>query len=259
MSVFVEKPGSGTSKAAFTMRVTSNVEKAEAYLRNIPGGAETALKKAVLSVRRQHGHFAEEALTKEYNVTKAMLHKKDGGHARITPKHRQITSADGHGTVHEVLYSTHRIPLAEFVQNPQDERIPPARLIWKTTWAGHPAGLYRFKASLSPSAHVRRDTAAEKVTRSFIARVHAGKSDFHTGIFERTEKGTQYIDVSSPNGTVRAINGDSTIQQKYAPSVSEMLASSESARDYIDEAMNRAMDQTLDDKIRAILDGKIAI
>lgn len=259
MSVFFHNPETGTEQTAFRMQVTSNIERAEAYLRGIPGGAETALKKAVLSVRRLHGHFAEEALLKEYNVTKTMLHKKDGAHARITPKHRQIASSDGHGSVHEVLYSTHRIPLAEFVPNPKDERIPPARLIWKTTWAGHPAGLYRFPASVSPSVHVRRDTAAETVVRSFIARVHAGQSGFHTGMFERKEKGTQFIDIPSRNGTVRVINGDSAIEQKYAPSVSEMLANSKQARDYIDEAMSRSMDRTLDDKIRAILDGRIAI
>lgn len=261
MSVFVEKPGSAVKTAAFSMQVTSNIERAEAYLRGIPGGAETALKKAVLSVRRLHGHFAEEALLKEYNVTKTMLHKKDKGesHARITPKHRQIASSDGHGSVHEVLYSTKRIPLAEFIPNPKDERIPPARLIWKTTWKGHPAGLYQFPASVSPSVHVRRDTAAETVVRSFIARVRSGESGFHTGMFERKEKGTQFIDVPSQNGTVRAINGDSAIQEKFAPSVSEMLANSEQARDYIDEAMSRSMDRTLDDKIRAILDGRIAI
>lgn len=259
MSEFVYDKRTGVSGAAFHVDVTSNIEKAEAYLRGIPGGAETALDKAILSVRRQHARFAEKALLREYNVTTAMLHKKDGGHARITPKYKKIVSSAGHGFAHEVVYSTYRIPLAEFVRNPQDQRTGRARPIWKSTWTGHPAGLYYFRESVSPSAHVRKDTASEKIIRSFIARVHAGNSAFHTGIFERTEKKAQTRVVSTPQGEIRAIDGDSAIQQKYGPSVSEMLAYNDDVRDYIDENMQKSMETVLDDKIRAILDGRIAV
>lgn len=259
MSEFIYDKRYAKSTAAFHMDVTSNIEKAEALLRGIPGGAEKALDKAILAARRQHARFAEKALLKEYNVTSAMLHKKDGGHARITPKYKKIISSAGHGFAHEVVYSTHRIPLAEFIRNPQDRRTGQARPIWKTTWTGHPADLYHFRGSVSPSVHVRKDTAAEKVTRSFIARVHAGKSDFHTGVFERTEARAQIAAVNTKTGAVLAINGDSPISQKYSLSVSEMLANSEEARDYIDQEMSRSMDAALDDKIRAILDGRLAV
>ena len=200
MSEFVYDSRSATSKAAVHINITSNIEKAEAYLRGIPGGAETAHDKALLSVRRQHKMFAEKALLKEYNVTTDMLRKKEKGesHARITPKYRKIVSSAGHGFAHEIVYSTHRIPLAEFVQNPQDQRTGRTRPIWKSTWKGHEIGLYHFKESISPSAHVRRDTASEKIVRSFIARVHAGDSGFHTGVFERTEKKAQTRIVSTP-------------------------------------------------------------
>ena len=259
MSEFVYDSRNATSKAAVHINITSNIEKAEAYLRGIPGGAETALDKALLSVRRQHARFAEKALLKEYNVTTDMLHKKDGGHARITPKYKKIVSSAGHGFAHEIVYSTYRIPLAEFIRNPQDERTGRARPIWKSTWKGHEAGLYYFRESVSPSAHVRRDTASEKIVRSFIARVHAGDSAFHTGVFERTEKKAQTRIVRTPKGDIRAIDGDSTIQQKYGPSVSEMLAHDGNIQDYIDENMQKSMDTVLDDKIRAILDGRIAV
>lgn len=259
MSEFIYDKRTGVSGAAFHVDITSNIEKAEAYLRGIPGGAETALDKAMLAVRRQHARFAEKALLKEYNVTTAILHKKDGGHARITPKYKKIVSAPGHGFAHEIVYSTHRIPLAEFIKNPQDKRTGRARPIWKSTWKGHPADLYFFRESISPSAHVRKDTASEKIVRSFIARVHAGNSAFHTGVFERTEEKAQTRIVSTPQGDVRAIDGDSAIQQKYGPSVSEMLANNEDVQDYIDTELNRSMDTALDDKIRAILDGRIAV
>lgn len=259
MSVFIKNPNNGKSTAAFQMRVDSNIERAEALLRGIPGGAEKALDKAILSVRRQHARYAEKALLQEYNVTSAILHKKDGKHARITPSYRKAASVAGHGFVHEVLYSTHRIPLAEFVRNPQDRRSGPARPIWKTTWKGHPADLYHFKASISPTAHVKKESKAETIKRSFIARVRAGEKGFHTGIFERTEEKAEVAAFNLENGTVLAINGDSTIQQKYGLSVSEMLANSDKARDYIDENMNRSLDALMDEKIRAILDGRISV
>lgn len=261
MSEFIFDKRRAKATAAFHMDVTSNIEKAEALLRGIPGGAEKALDKAILAVRRQHARFAEKALLREYNVTSAMLHKKEKGekHARITPKYKKIISSAGHGFAHEVVYSTFRIPLAEFIRNPQDKRTGPAKPIRKTTWAGHPADLYHFRGSVSPSVHVRKDTAAEKVTRSFIARVQAGKSDFHIGIFERTEARAQIAAVNTKTGAVLAINGDSPISQKYSLSVSEMLANSEEARDYIDQEMSRSMDAALDDKIRAILDGRLAV
>lgn len=259
MSVFVFDKKHAKATAAFQMRVDSNIERAEALLRGIPGGAEKALDKAILSVRRQHARYAEKALLQEYNVTSAMLHKKDEGHTRITPKYRKVLSVAGHGFAHEVLYSTLRIPLAEFVRNPQDRRSGPARPIWKTTWLGHPAGLYHFKASISPAAHVKKESKAETIKRAFIARVHAGKRDFHTGIFERTEEKASMIEVNTGSGTARVINGDSKIRQKYGLSVSEMLANSEKARDYIDENMNRSLDALMDEKIRAILDGRISV
>lgn len=258
MSEFKEIPGQNKSKAAFAINVTSNIAKAEALLRSIPGGAETAQDKAIMAVRRQHSKFAEEALQKVYNVSKDMLHKKDGSHRRITPKYRK-TSAPGYGSIHEILYSTHRIPLAEFVKNPQDIRIDPARPIWKTLYGHSEPDLYYFRSGLSPSAHLRKDSTATRVTRSFVAKVHAGKSAFHTGVFERKEKRASTITVKSKNGEITAIKGDSKIEQKYGLSVSEMLANSDKVREDIDEAMQRSVNAVLDEKIGMILEGKLAV
>lgn len=258
MSDFIFDPTTNKYSSAFTVNVTSNIKRAEALLRSIPGGAETAQDKAIMAVRRQHSRFAEEALKKQYNVTSALLHKKDGKHARITPKYKK-TSAPGHGSINEILYSTHRIPLAEFMRNPQDQRAGVARPIWKKLYGAAGPDLYHFRAGVEPKVHVRKDTQSEKVTRSFVARVHAGKSEFHTGIFERAEKRASLITVQTANGLRKAIDGSSKIEQKYGPSVSEMLDHSDKVREEIDAAMQQSMNAVLDDKIRLILEGKLAV
>ena len=258
MSVFIRNPDTGKMTAAFQMHISSNIEKAEALLRGIPGGAETALDKAIMTARRAHGKLAEGAVVQEYNITSQALHKKDGGRTRIVPKYRKSVSAAGHGFVHEIIYSGYVIPLAEFHRNPQDRRTGRARAIWKTTWKGHPPDLYHFKSSISPNIHVEKQGKAATIVRSFVARVHAGAEAFHTGIFERTEEKAQVAAVETTTGKILAINGDSTIAQKYGPSVEQMV-SNEKVRDVIDLGMHERVDRVLDDMIGKILEGKLAV
>ena len=260
MSVFFHNPKTGTEQAAFQMRVTSNIEKAEALLRGIPGGAETALDKAILKARRAHGKLAEGAIVQEYNITSKSLHKKekDEKKSRIVPKYKKTVNAAGHGFIHEVIYSGHVIPLAEFHRNPQDQRTGKSRPIYKTTWKGHPADLYHFKGSVSPNIHVEKAGKAERIRRAFVARVHAGADGFHTGIFERTEEKAQSAAVEVNTGHVLAIDGDSSIAQKYGPSVEHMV-SNEKVREVIDTGRKERVDEVLDEMIGKILEGKISV
>lgn len=258
MSVFIEDPRTGKRTAAFQMQITSNIELAEALLRGIPGGAEKALDKAILRARRDHSKLAKEAIVKEYNISEKNLKKKDGGKSRIMPKYKKSVSSAGHGYIHEILYSGHVIPLAEFHRNPQDSRTGPSRPIWKTTWKGHPKGLYHFQSSKEPRIHVEKDGKAAEITRAFIAKVHAGNDALHTGVFERKEKRAKLIDVATKSGTVRAIDGDSAIVQKYGPSVEHMI-SNEKVREKVDAEMNKRVTERLNEAIGKILEGKISV
>lgn len=255
MSVFIENPQTGKRTAAFQLHISSNIEKAEALLRSMPGGAETALDKAILSARRAHSKLAKEAIVKEYNITETNLSKKDGGRSRITPKYRKTVSAAGHGFIHEILYSGYVIPLAEFHRNPQDRREGQrSRPIWKTTWKGHPAGIYHFRSSKEPNIHVMKEGKAEQITRAFVAKVHAGSDAFHTGIFERREQRAKLVDVAGQ----RVIDGDSAIVQKYGPSVEHMV-SNERVREAVDAEMNKRVEEKLNEAIGKILEGKISV
>lgn len=255
MSVFIENPQTGKRTAAFQLHISSNIEKAEALLRSMPGGAETALDKAILSARRAHSKLAKEAIVKEYNITETNLTKKDGGKSRIVPKYRKMMSVGGHGFIHEILYSGHVIPLAEFHRNPQDRRDGQrSRPIWKTTWKGHPAGIYHFRSGKEPNIHVEKEGKAVQITRAFVAKVHAGADAFHTGIFERKEQRAKLVDVAGQ----RVIDGDSAIVQKYGPSVEHMV-SNERVREVVDAEMNRRVEQKLNEAIGKILEGKISV
>lgn len=255
MSVFIENPQTGKRTAAFQLHISSNIEKAEALLRSMPGGAETALDKAILSARRAHSKLAKEAIVKEYNITETNLTKKDGGKSRIVPKYRKMMSVGGHGFIHEILYSGHVIPLAEFHRNPQDRRDGQrSRPIWKTTWKGHPAGIYHFRSGKEPNIHVEKEGKAVQITRAFVAKVHAGADAFHTGIFERKEQRAKLVDVAGQ----RVIDGDSAIVQKYGPSVEHMV-SNERVREAVDAEMNRRVEQKLNEAIGKILEGKISV
>lgn len=255
MSVFIENPQTGKRTAAFQLHISSNIEKAEALLRSMPGGAETALDKAILSARRAHSKLAKEAIVKEYNITETNLTKKDGGKSRIVPKYRKMMSVGGHGFIHEILYSGHVIPLAEFHRNPQDRRDGQrSRPIWKTTWKGHPAGIYHFRSSKEPNIHVEKEGKAVQIKRAFVAKVHAGADAFHTGIFERKEQRAKLVDVAGQ----RVIDGDSAIVQKYGPSVEHMV-SNERVREVVDAEMNRRVEQKLNEAIGKILEGKISV
>lgn len=259
MSVFIENPQTGKRTAAFQLHISSNIEKAEALLRSMPGGAETALDKAILSARRAHSKLAKEAIVKEYNITETNLTKKDGGKSRIVPKYRKMMSVGGHGFIHEILYSGHVIPLAEFHRNPQDRRDGQrSRPIWKTTWKGHSPDLYHFRSSKSPNIHVEKEGKASKIRRAFVAKVHAGADAIHVGIFERTEERASAAAVNTVNGKILAINGDSTIAQKYGPSVEHMV-SNERVREAVDAEMNRRVEQKLNEAIGKILEGKISV
>lgn len=255
MSVFIENPQTGKRTAAFQLHISSNIEKAEALLRSMPGGAETALDKAILSARRAHSKLAKEAIVKEYNITETNLTKKDGGKSRIVPKYRKMMSVGGHGFIHEILYSGHVIPLAEFHRNPQDRRDGQrSRPIWKTTWKGHPAGIYHFRSGKEPNIHVEKEGKAVQITRAFVAKVHAGADAYHTGIFERKEQRAKLVDVAGQ----RVIDGDSAIVQKYGPSVEHMV-SNERVREVVDAEMNRRVEQKLNEAIGKILEGKISV
>lgn len=255
MSVFIENPQTGKRTAAFQLHISSNIEKAEALLRSMPGGAETALDKSILSARRAHSKLAKEAIVKEYNITETNLTKKDGGKSRIVPKYRKMMSVGGHGFIHEILYSGHVIPLAEFHRNPQDRRDGQrSRPIWKTTWKGHPAGIYHFRSGKEPNIHVEKEGKAVQITRAFLAKVHAGADAFHTGIFERKEQRAKLVDVAGQ----RVIDGDSAIVQKYGPSVEHMV-SNERVREAVDAEMNRRVEQKLNEAIGKILEGKISV
>ena len=259
MSVFIENPQTGKRTAAFQLHISSNIEKAEALLRSMPGGAETALDKAILSARRAHSKLAKEAIVKEYNITETNLSKKDGGKSRIVPKYKKTVSVAGHGFIHEILYSGHVIPLAEFHRNPQDRRDGQrSRPIWKTTWKGHPAGIYHFRSGKEPNIHVEKEGKAVQITRAFVAKVHAGADALHVGVFERTEERASFAAVDNVTGRILAINGDSTIAQKYGPSVEHMV-SNERVREVVDAEMNRRVEQKLNEAIGKILEGKISV
>ena len=165
----------------------------------------------------------------------------------------------GHGFIHEILYSGHVIPLAEFHRNPQDRRDGQrSRPIWKTTWKGHSPDLYHFRSSKSPNIHVEKEGKASKIRRAFVAKVHAGADAIHVGIFERTEERAAAAAVNTVNGKILAINGDSTIAQKYGPSVEHMV-SNERVREAVDAEMNRRVEQKLNEAIGKILEGKISV
>lgn len=259
MSVFIENPQTGKRTAAFQLHISSNIEKAEALLRSMPGGAETALDKAILSARRAHSKLAKEAIVKEYNITETNLSKKDGGKSRIVPKYRKTVSAAGHGFIHEIVYTGFAIPTAEFHRNPQDRRDGQrSRQIWKTTWKGHPAGIYHFRSGKEPNIHVKKEGKAETLTKAFIARVHAGTSSFHVGVFEREETIKKLRAKLVYVAGQRVIDGDSTIVQKYGPSVEQMI-SNERVRNEIEDGMNARVEEKLNEAIGKILEGKISV
>lgn len=273
MSVFFHNPETGTEQAAFQVQVTSNIERAEAVLRSIPGGAETAIDKAMMKARREHKKFAEEAILKRYTITRAALHKVDDGmtRARITP-HISKTWSVGHGGIHTILYTGYGIPLIELSgQKLKDRRMDkPILGIYRSTWRidgngenarTHDARVYGFRMSYLPeNIRVLKDKAGKTLSKSFVASVKAGKSSTHTSIFERENSD------SVPRGMypdrygrmVRAINGDQKIKEKMGPSIEQMLAKPE-IQEELDAKMGQAVDSLLDDKIRAIMDGKIAI
>lgn len=259
MSDFAKNPTNGRSTAAFQMQVTSNVEKAEAVLRYIPGGAEKALDTALKKARRSHSKLAEDAVTSQYRISRADLNKKDYGRdrKRITPQFRMLTKAEGAGYVHAITYYGYVIPLAEFNRDKMTDQRNPAAVhpIYRERWRnGHGADVYHFRESIPPSGiGVLKGESGETFEHGFVAPMPAGRTGhMHWGLYHRKQHKAKYDPVRG------ALIGDDSIPQFYGPSVAHMVAN-ENVRAQVDEGMRQAVDRDLDEKIRKILNGEMSV
>lgn len=248
----------------FVMQVTCNIEKAEALLRGIPGGAEKALDAAITNARRSHSKLAEKAIREKYRISREELHKKDYGYKnkRIQPTFSK-TGIAGHGVMYEIRYSGNAIPLSDFNRDKMvDQRVwheNYIRPIYRARWHLHggaetkPAGIYHFAESLPVRGVGVYKGTSYTFDHSFVAGMQAGhEGHIHWGLYTRKEKKAKW------DPELHAIVGDSTLEQLYGPSVAQMVAHEE-IRKRLDEGMQERIDKVLDDKIKLILDGKMRV
>ena len=248
----------------FVMQVTCNIEKAEAVLRGIPGGAEKALDAAITNARRSHSRLAEKAILEKYRISREELHKKDYGHKnkRIQPAFSK-TSTAGHGVTYEIRYYGNAIPLSDFNREKMvDQRVWHGsfiRPIYRARWHLHggggtmPAGVYHFAESLPVSGIGVYKGKSYTFDHSFVAGMQGGhEGHTHWGLYVRKEKRAKW------DAGLHAIVGDSTLKQLYGPAVAQMVAHEE-IREKVDKGIQERIDKVLDDKIKLILEGKMRV
>lgn len=211
---------------------TERLRRAEESLRNIPGGAEQAVKSALFRARQHLWTQSRREVRKKYDISDANLRAERSAKMayHYTP---------GVGIEAGVDFLGNKISLHKFNHSYPTERKNQPKKISVYTENTYPTSMYGHITPVAPSvpakAHQYRGTPVATFPHAFVATMSNG----FTGIFER-EKGKTRFDSNLP---IHKLTGDAFAQMVGEQSVREELT--KGAISTMEERLNHEIERIL--------------